>query len=108
VPDADVPDADIPDADVPDADIPDADIPDADVPDADVPITGCTDLCDTVLDWSSAQLSCIGQVLRLAGYAPGATPACRLVRDPQECMECADGMGLSDNVCIGVAFICLP
>ena len=96
------------DAGVPDADIPDADIPDADVPDADVPIMGCMDLCDTVLDWSSAQLSCIAQVLRIAGYAPGANPACRLVRDPQECVDCADEMGLNDNVCIGLAFICLP
>jgi hypothetical protein len=91
-----------------DADIPDADIPDADVPDADVPIMGCMDLCDTVLDWSSAQLSCIAQVLRIAGYAPGANPACRLVRDPQECVDCAGEMGLNDNVCIGLAFICLP
>jgi hypothetical protein len=91
-----------------DADVPDADIPDADVPDADVPIMGCMDLCDTVLDWSSAQSSCIAQVLRIAGYAPGANPACRLVRDPQECVDCADGIGLTENVCIGVAFICLP
>jgi hypothetical protein len=81
---------------------------DADVPDASVPVMGCLDLCDTVLGWSPEQLNCIAQVLRIAGYAPGATPECATLEDPEECLDCADGMGLTDNVCIGLALICLP
>jgi hypothetical protein len=69
---------------------------------------GCVDLCESFLHWSSEQLSCVAQVLRLAGHAPGATPECGLVQDSEDCVDCADAMGLSDSICIGAAFICLP
>ncbi|MGB8222594.1 MAG: hypothetical protein WCF10_08395, partial [Polyangiales bacterium] len=68
----------------------------------------CMDLCDLVLDWTAEQLSCIGQVVRLAGYAPGAAPQCRLIRSPQECLDCSEALGLTENICRGATFICLP
>jgi hypothetical protein len=77
-------------------------------PDAAVAVMGCSDLCASVLDWTSQELNCIGRAVRLAGYAPGATPECRVMRNPAECEACAEGAGLTDVVCIGAAFICLP
>jgi hypothetical protein len=71
-------------------------------------VTDCSDLCASFLDWTADELRCIGGVLRIAGYAPGATPECRVIRNEAECEACAEGMGLTDNVCAGLAFLCLP